>query len=80
MLNLDDIRPRFKSGKVENFEGMALGANYRDKPTLILVSDDNGNDKRDVQSTVFAAFSLGGINEMKPRSSIQRDRRPNMLR
>jgi hypothetical protein len=63
VLNLDDVASRFKTPTVANFEGMTLGPRYAGRPTLILVSDDNGNDTRSVGRTVFAAFHVDGLAE-----------------
>lgn len=59
VLDLDSIKQKLKTPRLDNIEGMCLGPIVDNKQTLIFVSDDNFNKD---QRTVFIAFYLSDKN------------------
>jgi hypothetical protein len=61
VIDLADLRQRFSTPQMDNFEGLALGPTIGGLPTLLLITDDNGPDKRHLQRTTVLALRLHGL-------------------
>jgi hypothetical protein len=67
VLDMDTIRDKLSPPKLDNFEGMSFGPSFEGKPTLILVSDDNGSPE---QRTAFVALKVYGLVDFSRGSEV----------